>query len=150
MLLFTLFFLQQTLREKDCDSNESKTCSNLWQHRFIRLCSFYPLLFYNTPAFVNFDFVAKVTAARLVELCLFLIKHYAIKAYWRVEVLLHVFLTSALDVVKWSSLSPSRFTPAERAHDFHWTGGWMYFRAEFPVPRTPHNVLLAFSLNINL
>jgi len=48
-----------------------------------------------------------------------LIKHYAIKMYWRVEVLLHVFLTSGLDVVVWSALSSGRFTPAEIAHDFH-------------------------------
>ena len=113
------FFCSRLEGKKDCDLSDSKNSPNLWQYRFICLCYFYPLLFCNTPAFVNFDFVAKVTAARLVKLCLCLIKHYAIKTYWRVEVLLQVFLTSALDVVEWSALSPGRFTPPERAHDFH-------------------------------
>ena len=63
--------------KKNCDLSDSKNAPNLWQYRFICSCNFYPLLFCNTPAFVNFDFVAKVTAARRVKLCLCLIKHCA-------------------------------------------------------------------------
>jgi hypothetical protein len=60
-----IYLLQQIWREKNCDLNDSKNSPNLWQYRFICSCNFYPLLFYNTPAFVNFDFVVKVTAARV-------------------------------------------------------------------------------------
>jgi hypothetical protein len=47
------------------------------------------------------------------------------KAYEVVEVQLHPFLTSVLDVGKWSALRPGRFTPGERAPSTHWLGGWV-------------------------
>jgi hypothetical protein len=37
------------------------------------------------------------------------------KAYWGMEVLLHAFLTSAVDVGEWSTSRPGRFTPRERS-----------------------------------
>jgi hypothetical protein len=36
-----------------------------------------------------------------VRLSLCLTKHHSMKAYWRVEVYLHTFLTSALDGREW-------------------------------------------------
>jgi len=47
------------------------------------------------------------------------------KAYWGVEVYLHAFLTSALDLGEWSASRPGRFTPRERAPGTHWIGGWV-------------------------
>jgi hypothetical protein len=47
------------------------------------------------------------------------------KAYWGVEVQLHVFLTSAVDGGEWSASRTNRFTPRERAPATHWIGGWV-------------------------
>jgi hypothetical protein len=47
------------------------------------------------------------------------------KAYWRVKVYLHAFLTSALDGGEWSASRSGPFTPGT-----HWIGGWMDPRAE--------------------
>jgi len=48
---------------------------------------------------------------------------------WRhnggVEVYLHTFLTSELDVGKWSASCPDCFTPKEIAPVTHGTGGWV-------------------------
>jgi hypothetical protein len=44
------------------------------------------------------------------------------KAYVGVDVLIHIFLTSAL-VGEWSASHPSHFTPMERAPGTHWKGG---------------------------
>jgi hypothetical protein len=43
----------------------------------------------------------------------YLIKHHAMKTYVKVEVLLHSFLISALDVGELSISRPGRFTPRE-------------------------------------
>jgi hypothetical protein len=51
------------------------------------------------------------------------------KTYWGVEVLLHAFLTEALDGGEWSASRPGRFNPRERAPGTHWRGGWMGPRA---------------------
>jgi hypothetical protein len=58
------------------------------------------------------------------EVALCLIKHYAMKAYWGVDVYIHFFFTSAL-VGEWSASCPGRFTLGESASGIHWTGGWM-------------------------
>jgi hypothetical protein len=47
------------------------------------------------------------------------------KAYGRVDVEIHVFLTSALVEGEWSDSRTGRFTPAERAPGTHWIGGWV-------------------------
>jgi hypothetical protein len=46
------------------------------------------------------------------------------KAYWGVDVEIHVFLTSALVGGQWST----GITPGERAPGTHWIGGWVDFR----------------------
>jgi hypothetical protein len=45
-----------------------------------------------------------------------------------VEILLHAFLTSALDGGEWSASRPSRFSPRERASGTHYIG-WVDLRA---------------------
>jgi hypothetical protein len=47
------------------------------------------------------------------------------KTYGGVEVLIALFLTSALVRAEWSASRPSRFTPAERAPGIHWRAGWV-------------------------
>jgi hypothetical protein len=51
------------------------------------------------------------------------------KAYGGVGVQIHIFLTSALVGVEWSTSRPGRFTPGERAPGTHWIGGWVDLRA---------------------
>jgi hypothetical protein len=53
-----------------------------------------------------------------------LIKHHTMKTYVGSKVPYYTFLT-APDEVEWSPLRPSRFTPAERAPDFHCRGDWV-------------------------
>jgi len=80
-----------------------------------------------------------------VSLCL--TKHRAVKAYGRVEVQLHVFLTSALDGDELSDSSPGRFTFGERTPGTHQIGGWVGPRAgldavtkrKIPSPRRESN-----------
>jgi hypothetical protein len=68
------------------------------------------------------------------------------KTYWRVEVELHAFLTSALDGGEWSTSRPGRRTPRETASGTHWIGGWVGPRAVLEsmvkrkIPR-PHREL---------
>jgi hypothetical protein len=47
------------------------------------------------------------------------------KAYGRVDVYIHIFLTSALVRGEWSTSRPGRFTFRERAPSTHWIGGWL-------------------------
>jgi hypothetical protein len=47
------------------------------------------------------------------------------KAYEEVDVLIHIFLTSALAGGEWSASRPCRFTSGERVPNTHWTGGWV-------------------------
>jgi hypothetical protein len=47
------------------------------------------------------------------------------KAYWGVNIQIHIFLTSALDGGEWSASRPFRFTPGKRAPGTHWIGGWV-------------------------
>jgi hypothetical protein len=51
------------------------------------------------------------------------------KAYWRVDEWIHIFLTSALVGGEWSASRPCRFTPGERAPGTHWIGGWVGLRS---------------------
>jgi hypothetical protein len=47
------------------------------------------------------------------------------KAYGGMDVLIHVFFTSALVRGEWSASQPSRFTPGERVPGTYWTGSWV-------------------------
>jgi hypothetical protein len=51
------------------------------------------------------------------------------KAYGRVDVQLHIFLTLALVGGEWSASRPCRFTARERAPGIHGIGGWVQPRA---------------------
>jgi hypothetical protein len=51
------------------------------------------------------------------------------KAYGRVDVQIHIFLTLALVEGEWSVSRHSHFTPGERAPGTHWIGGWVDPRA---------------------
>jgi hypothetical protein len=51
------------------------------------------------------------------------------KAYWARDVLIHIFLTSALVAGEWSVSRLCPFTPGERAPGTHWIGGWVDPRA---------------------
>jgi hypothetical protein len=51
------------------------------------------------------------------------------KAYERVDVQIHVFMTSALSGGEYSASRPGRFIPGERAPSTHWIGGWVNPRA---------------------
>jgi hypothetical protein len=51
------------------------------------------------------------------------------KAYGRVDVYIHIFLTSALVGGEWSASRPGLFTLRERAPGTHWIGGWVGPRA---------------------
>jgi hypothetical protein len=51
------------------------------------------------------------------------------KTYWRVDVQIHIILTSALVEGEWSASRPDRFTLWERAPSTHWIGDWMGSRA---------------------
>jgi hypothetical protein len=53
----------------------------------------------------------------------------AMKVYGGVDVQIHIFLTSALAGGDWSASRPGRFTPGEKAHSTHFTGGWVDHRA---------------------
>jgi hypothetical protein len=44
------------------------------------------------------------------------------KAYWRVDVQIHIFLTSTLVGGEWSDSCPGHFTLRERAVNTHWIG----------------------------
>jgi hypothetical protein len=50
------------------------------------------------------------------------------KAYGRVDVYIHVFLTLALDGGEWPASRPGRFTLGERAPGTHCIGGWVGLR----------------------
>jgi hypothetical protein len=51
------------------------------------------------------------------------------KAYGKVGVELHSFLTSALDGSQWQASHSDRFTSGENAPCNHWIGGWVGHRA---------------------
>jgi hypothetical protein len=59
------------------------------------------------------------------------------KAYWGVDVQLHVFLTSALDGCEWSASRLGRFALRET----HWIGGWVGHRLVF---KTRLNFIVTF------
>jgi hypothetical protein len=45
--------------------------------------------------------------------------------YGGMEVLIHTFLTLALDGGEWSASNTSHFTPRGRSPDTFWRGGWV-------------------------
>jgi hypothetical protein len=51
------------------------------------------------------------------------------KAYGRVDVWIHIFLTSPLAGGEWSASRPGRFTPREKASGTHCIGSWVDPRA---------------------
>jgi hypothetical protein len=51
------------------------------------------------------------------------------KAYWGVDVYIHIFLSLALAGGEWSASRPGRFIPGESAPSIHWIGGWLNPRA---------------------
>jgi hypothetical protein len=51
--------------------------------------------------------------------------HYTMKTYERVDILIHVVLTSALVGGELLDSRSGRFTPGERARGTHWIGGWV-------------------------
>jgi hypothetical protein len=51
------------------------------------------------------------------------------KAYGGVDILIRIFLTSALVGGEWSASRPCRLTPGERFLGTHWIGGWVVPRA---------------------
>jgi hypothetical protein len=67
-----------------------------------------PSAYYNTC----FD-IHKLYIFLRRKMSLGLIRHHAIKIYREVEVLLHSFLTSTLDVGGWPTSQPGRLTPGE-------------------------------------
>jgi hypothetical protein len=52
-------------------------------------------------------------------------KHYAMKAYWCVDVQSHVLSTSTLVGSEWLASRSDCFTQGEVAPGTHWLGGWM-------------------------
>jgi len=50
-----------------------------------------------------------------------------------VEVLLHTFLTPALDGDEWSASHPGHFTPEGKKPHVHWIGGWVDPRASLDL-----------------
>jgi hypothetical protein len=58
-----------------------------------------------------------------------LIKHYATKAYGGEDVYIHIFSTSTLAGSERSASRLGRFTTEERAPNTHWIGGWVDRRA---------------------
>jgi hypothetical protein len=52
------------------------------------------------------------------------------KAYGKVDVLIHVFLTLALAAGEWSTSRLDRFTPGERVPYTHLTGDWVGPRSD--------------------
>jgi hypothetical protein len=51
------------------------------------------------------------------------------KAYWGVEVQLHLFFGLGTNGGEWLASRPGRFTPKERAPGAHWIGDWVGPRA---------------------
>jgi hypothetical protein len=47
------------------------------------------------------------------------------KAYGKVDVSTHIFLTSVLARGDWPASRPGRLTSRERAPGTHWIGGWV-------------------------
>jgi hypothetical protein len=71
--------------------------------------------------------------------------HYAIETYGRVDVYIHIFLTSALIGCEWSASRPGRFTTGESALGnivlkAGWAPEWVWtkWRRENLVPAGSH------------
>jgi len=73
-----------------------------------------------------------------------LTKHHAKITYGGVEILLHAWLTLALDGHEWSVSCPSCFTPRERAPSTHLIGGWVGPRASLNMVANRKNPYLCW------
>jgi hypothetical protein len=61
---------------------------------------------------------------------LYVIKcHHILKTFWRAEVYLYAFLTSAPDRNVWWASRPGRFVSREILPDTYWLGSWLCPRA---------------------
>jgi hypothetical protein len=60
-----------------------------------------------------------------------------------VEIQLHAFLTSALDVGDWSASRSNRFAPEEIVPDTNWIGGWVGPRAGLETAIKRKNPIIA-------
>jgi hypothetical protein len=69
------------------------------------------------------------------------------KTYGGVEVLLHAFLTSALDADELTASCPGHFTHKERAPTIHWKGSWVGSRASLDTMATKKSLLHITLLN---
>jgi hypothetical protein len=83
---------------------------------------------WNWWAFVNTVMNLRVPQGKVVPMP-FVTEHYAMKAYWGMEVQLQHSLTSALHGGDWSASRSGRFTPRERAPGTRLRGGWVGPRA---------------------
>jgi hypothetical protein len=73
--------------------------------------------------------------------------HYAMKAYGRVDVYVHIFLTSTLVGGEWSVSRPGCFTPKERGPPpLHWKGDWVGLRASLDDVKIKFLTLLGLEL----
>jgi hypothetical protein len=79
----------------------------------------------NSKQAIEFSVTDKVD----VKSSLVLTKHHVIKMCGGVEVMLHTFLSSALDGGEWPVSHPGRFTHGERTPFAHCTGSWVGPRA---------------------
>jgi hypothetical protein len=79
-----------------------------------------------------------------------LTEHYAMKAYWGVEVCLQSFLTSALYGGVWPASRLGRFTPRVRAPGTHWIGGLVGPRAGLDWSCKIFNVIRNMNCNSQL
>jgi hypothetical protein len=68
------------------------------------------------------------------------VNHHSMKMYGRI--LLHISLTSALDVGEWSASRLGRFASGERALGTHWIRGWVGPRADLDTVEEREDFLI--------
>jgi hypothetical protein len=63
------------------------------------------------------------------------------KAYGGMDILIHIFLTSALGEGEWSNSRSGRFILGRGVPVLHWIGGWMNPRADLDSLDDVENIL---------